>query len=268
MSSALPLISAPTAYHLDSSLVSDPHFSKAFNWTINLNLLGPAGKVCSYNCVYCQFGPTEMRLNQIKDVDSFPKPEEFVSDLTTKFENRFNSKEDLATICITGTGEPTLNPLFPEIVKSLVALRDHLSPKTKIALITNGMHFGRRKNKEAALLLDEVVVKLDAGNDDFLKIINAPLVRTNTMDFSTYSRDFDNISIIAQFITSPVNNTTEEHFEDWLEIVGMMSPQRILITAPTHSEFNSHVVGAREEQLFYIAQRLQRKSKYEVLVIV
>ena len=54
------------SYDLFVPLVSDLKKSSAFGNYIEINLLLENEKICTYDCLYCDLGPTNIKINQIK----------------------------------------------------------------------------------------------------------------------------------------------------------------------------------------------------------
>ncbi len=107
------------------NLVYGPVKSLRYGSTLGVNLLG-AEKVCSYNCVYCSLGPTELTMNKARKTYAFPA----LDQIKTAFKDYIAKSVPVDAIVLSGNGEPTLHPEFDEAMKMLIELRqEHLPGK-------------------------------------------------------------------------------------------------------------------------------------------
>jgi len=145
---------------------------------INLN----PGRQCNFNCIYCdvhrnrigQSKPVNLKLleralcNALKiamhgDLSSVPAFQKIPPELL-QFQN----------VTVSGDGEPTLCPNFSAVLETLVHLRS-INPFFKIVIMTNGSNLHLTTVQEGFQRLameDEIWVKLDAGTQEYMNLIN------------------------------------------------------------------------------------------------
>jgi wyosine [tRNA(Phe)-imidazoG37] synthetase (radical SAM superfamily) len=118
-------------------------------------------KICTFDCVYCQAGRTEVFLAQ-REV--FVPTEALIHEL--------RSLPDVAVDYITfaGNGEPTLAKNLGEMIRGVRMVR-----KEKIAVITNASLIDRKDVVEDLLLADLVEAKLDASSAASFQLVNHPM---------------------------------------------------------------------------------------------
>jgi histidinol dehydrogenase len=138
--------------------------------SIGVNLF-PQGKVCNFDCPYCEVFPfasgTVFSVEQME--------EELLSSIAV-----FSKQtEPIRDICFSGNGEPTLSPLFPAALEKALHIRDGLIPSSAVVLITNGTAL---LNDAVYNLLEEksradlnIWLKIDAGTEDWFYKINNPV---------------------------------------------------------------------------------------------
>jgi wyosine [tRNA(Phe)-imidazoG37] synthetase (radical SAM superfamily) len=119
-------------------------------------------KVCCYDCIYCQLGPTR-RLSVER--------EEFapVSAVVEGVRQALETGPTPDVITLAGSGEPTLYAPLGELISALKILTS-----IPIALLTNGALFGERGVRADAALSDLVLPSLDAGEEGLFRLVNRP----------------------------------------------------------------------------------------------
>jgi wyosine [tRNA(Phe)-imidazoG37] synthetase (radical SAM superfamily) len=139
---------------------------------VNLNL----DKICNFDCIYCQVDRTQLGPKQKVDVGRLVEELEAMVALVTsgriyeetKFRDTPAPLRRLNDIALSGDGEPTTYPNFPEIVAACAEVRRrHGLDDVKLVLITNATMFHRERVRSGLAILDanhgEIWAKLDAG---------------------------------------------------------------------------------------------------------
>lgn len=115
------------------STVFGPIKSRRLGVSLGINLSPDDGKVCSFDCLYCEAGYN----SQGKGTTGLPVREKVRRDLESKLSAMKGAGDPLDVITFSGNGEPTLNPDFPEIIDDVIALRDKYYPNAKVSVLTN-----------------------------------------------------------------------------------------------------------------------------------
>jgi wyosine [tRNA(Phe)-imidazoG37] synthetase (radical SAM superfamily) len=123
-----------------------------------------------------------------------------------------------------------------------------------------------RKTADAVNLLDERIVKLDAGNDKLLKLVNAPLSRTNLARVMTGTRKMRDVIIQSMFFEGSLTNTAPSDIDDWLELIAMIKPKAVFINGLTHKPALETLKRCDQDTLYTIASRLERKTHIRAIV--
>ena len=245
-------------------LIYGPVTSKRYGRTLGVNFLG-AQKVCSYDCVYCSLGPTQLTMNVVRKGFTFPGPE----DLRRAFREYIQGSQCTDAIVVSGNGEPTLHAEFEEMMKTVRDLRDEHLPGVRVVVLTNGAHLDQRRVVAGLNLADERVIKIDAGNDKVLHRLNQPLVRMTSSKFITGFRKLAPYVVQAMFVHGDVDNTRPEDIDDWLEVVGMVKPQSVqLCTLDLPAPLYPGLRAVDEDTLYGIAFRLKKRAGIEAKVFL
>lgn len=120
-------------------------------------------KTCTFNCIYCECGPTTDLTTKIEEYVPF---NEVIKELKHFFKN--NPVPDYITF--SGAGEPTLNSRIGEVLKFIKSAW----PNTPVAVLTNGSLFSDKKVRAKLLNADLVLPSLDAASELTFRKINRP----------------------------------------------------------------------------------------------
>lgn len=246
-------------------LVYGPVKSLRYGTTLGVNLLG-AEKVCSYNCVYCSLGPTVLTMNKARKDYVFPSFDE----IRAAFKTYIAKSVPMEAIVVSGNGEPTLHSAFDDVMKLLIELRQEHLPGIKIVVLSNGAHLDNKKVVTGLNLIDERVIKIDAGNDALMAKVNDPLIRINMAKFLGGLRKLKDTTIQSMFFTGEVDNTQAEAIDDWIEVIGMIKPKEVqLCTITRATPLMPGALKAVDEDLLYsIAFKLKKRTSLEATVFV
>lgn len=247
-------------------IVYGPIESRRFGRSLGINLLDGAEKICSFNCRYCDLGATQIKLNKLKRETSFPTLEEISAATMESFRILHEKGPSIDTICLSGNGEPTLHPDFPEAIREILSARDRWLPGKPVKILTSGAMLDTRKIAEAVNRLDERIVKIDAGNEKIFKMTNAPLSRTTLAKVITGARSLRDLIVQSLFVQGTVNNTAPPDVDDWIEVIALLKPKAVQIHGISRLPSMSGLIRCDEDTLYTIASRLERRTQIKALV--
>ena len=150
------------------STVYGPVPSWRFGRSLGIDVITPPKK-CTFNCVYCQLGRTEVH---VSGPEKLKIPTVDVDRVLDDLED-VSRRIDLNTVDIvtfSGAGEPTLNPELDNIAKEV---KNRLRG-IPLAILTNSSLLYLSDVRKGLRQFDLVVAKLDAGDDDTFRLINRP----------------------------------------------------------------------------------------------
>ena len=133
------------------SPIFGPVHSRRLGTSLGVNLLPESGKVCTFDCIYCECGLN----NQVKTNDKMPTRELVREELERTLSEMKNRGDQLDIITFAGNGEPTAHPKFAEIIDDTISLRDRYYPNTKIGVLTNGTQIHKPKVFEALKKIED-----------------------------------------------------------------------------------------------------------------
>ena len=153
------------------TLVFGPIHSRRLGSSLGINLLPERGKLCNFDCIYCECGWNADGLGDRR----LPTAEELREALRAKLTACREAGTPIDSITFSGDGEPTLNPEFPEMVDITLALRDVFFPAAKVSILSNATRIGREAVFEALRKVDNPILKIDAATTELVRRINRPV---------------------------------------------------------------------------------------------
>ncbi len=212
--------------HFDD-IVYGPVHSRRFGSSLGVNLLPPKGKLCNFDCIYCECGWNRDNFPG----GEFPSVDGFGSALRSSLARIAKEGTPLDSITFSGNGEPTLNPHFPEMVDVALALRDELTPSAKVTVLSNATTCGKEKISEALRKVDNPVMKIDAATTALAALINKPSYNYDLDSIVENLKAFDGDFILqTMFLRSDLfDSASSENLAGWTEIVRILHPRLVMV---------------------------------------
>lgn len=228
---------------LFDKIIFGPIHSRRLGVSLGVNLLPADGKLCSFNCIYCECGLNEERRTRSK----MPTREEVKKALEEKLIQMREAEECPDVITFAGNGEPTMHPAFGGIIDDTIELRNRYCPKAKIAVLSNSTMLDKPEVFGALNKIEDNILKLDSVLDSRIRQLNAPNSPSFTFErlLEQLKRFQGNLIIQTMFLRGEhngesVDNTTEEEINGWLEALKEIRPKQVMIytidrETPIHS---------------------------------
>lgn len=217
---------------LFSEIVFGPIHSRRMGSSLGINLLPYDGKLCNFDCIYCECGFNENFRTRTK-LPTRQNTKEALEDKLSKLKKE-GTKLDVITFA--GNGEPTMHPDFADIIDDTIELRNKYCDDAKISVLTNGISVGKEKVFEALQKVDNPILKLDSAYDATVQLIDRPSSPTYSVakQVERYKRFEGNFILQTMFVKGsfeghPVDNTTQKEVSAWLEVVKELNPREVMI---------------------------------------
>lgn len=209
-----------------SGIIYGPIRSRRLGRSLGLNASPISYKLCSFNCVYCQFGWTAAcTTDTAARLGDFPTPDDFEREL----ERTLRRLKAVDNLTFSGNGEPTLHPQFEELVDIAIQLKDNYFPGARLGVLSNSSTVSIERVHKALAKLDFRIMKLDAGNLETFRKINRPC---RGVDFGTILSDLkslENVILQTMFVDGTTQNIGEREVRDWIEVVRELQPMKAQI---------------------------------------
>ena len=119
-------------------------------------------KTCTYDCLYCQLGPTTRRT--VRRRDHAPQ-----AAVLAEAAAALGREKPPQVIGLAGSGEPTLHSGIGPLIRALKKVS-----KIPVAVLTNGSLLWRKSVRDALMAADLVIPSLDAGDAETFERVNRP----------------------------------------------------------------------------------------------
>lgn len=208
-------------------LVFGPIHSRRLGSSLGINLLPTQGKLCNFDCVYCECGWNK----DGKGDRRLPTAEELYLTLEAKLRDCLGQGTPIDSITFSGDGEPTLNPDFARIIDITMALRDKYFPKAKVSVLSNATRVFRQDVFEALRKVDNPILKIDAPTDGLAGRINQPQGEYHVEDIVSDLMRFEgNFVLQTMFLRSEsFDSSSPEVLDGWMDIVRKLRPREVMV---------------------------------------
>lgn len=209
---------------LKPGIIYGPVNSRRLGRSVGINLLPAGGKVCSFDCIYCQYGRT-----RVKTLDPGPEGFPTLGEVILAVETYLKSGPDFDSFTFSGNGEPTLHPHWPEIVEAVRQLRDRHRPSVRLTLLSNSSTAVRPQVQATLLRLDAPIMKLDAGDDVTLAAINCPVNGIRVKSILDGLTGVPGLIIQSVMVEGVVTNSAGNAFQNWLGALATLRPLQVQV---------------------------------------
>ena len=128
--------------------------------SLGVDMVSQQAKTCSFNCAYCQLGPTRILSAERRE---FVPLERVIAELDVL------PQLEVDAVTFSGTAEPTLAANLGDAIR---AVQERLC--TPVAVLTNSSLMPDAQVRRELALADVVVAKLDAPTEALFREVNRP----------------------------------------------------------------------------------------------
>ena len=166
-------------------------------------------------------------------------------------------------ITFAGNGEPTLHPDFPSIIDDTLELRNMLTPKARVAVLSNSTMTHKPSIVEALKKVDDNILKLDSGIEKTIRVINKPTGYFSLEKMIGYLMSFEGKLIIQTLFLrgehngTKFDNTSEEELEAWITALKKIKPEKVMIYSIDRDTPEENLIKVNSEELYDIAKKAE-----------
>lgn len=245
---------------LYDSPIFGPIHSRRLGVSLGVNLMPSDGKVCTFDCLYCECG-----LNaDFPAHGKRPSLEQVSVALEAKLEQMKSEGVLPDVITFAGNGEPTAHPDFLRIIERTVALRDQHCPSARISVLSNSTMITKEDVFKALSLVDNNILKLDTVQSDYIHILDRPTGRYDLEAIVKAMKDFKGHCVIQSMFLKgtdnegkDVSNVSEDYVGPWLETIREILPESVMVYTIDRETPVRSLEKATKEELDGIAERVR-----------
>ena len=245
------------------SPVFGPVHSRRLGVSLGVNLQPADGKLCSFDCIYCECGFNK----DGRTAHRRPTRQEVYEKLRATLIQMCEQGPSPDVITFAGNGEPTLHPDFPAIVDDVIGLRDELFPNCKISVLSNATQILDQRVFDALLKVDNNILKLDTVSPDYIRMVDKPGgVKYDVNAIVERMREFgENCIIQTMFMKGThegqdVSNIGDEYVLPWIEAVKSIRPSCVMIYTIDRETPSPLLEKATHEELDAIADKVRAED--------
>lgn len=247
---------------LQTDVVYGPMRSRRFGTSLGINLLPGKAKLCNFDCVYCQYSNTPTEASA-----KFPTLKQIQLEVEQSLQPSPLPTQTFDWIMIAGNGEPTLHPLFPEVVDLLIFLRDLHRPGLPIGILSNASTCHQLRVRQSLAKLDRCFLKLDAGSERVFQKVNRPVGgHRSWTETVTGLSEIKNIVVQSLFFEGPLSNTGEQDINDWTRMIRDLAPRAVQIYTVDRQPDDLSVKAVSHGMLSKIATYVEERSHVPAVV--
>lgn len=253
---------------LFTETIFGPIHSRRLGTSLGVNLMSRDGKVCTFDCLYCEAGFNAQGPGKA----GLPSRAEVKRLLEEKLQAMVNDGQSLDVITFSGNGEPTLHPEFEGVVDDTIELRDSYFPTAKVSVLTNSTRLDNPEVVSALKKVDNNILKLDSAIESTMRKLDRPTSQSFTVDkVVDQLKQFGSQGIIqtmilrGQYEGSYIDNTTDREIDALIDAYREIGPGEIMLYSIDRKTPATELEKVSREELETIAERV-RSHGFKVVV--
>lgn len=251
------------------SSVFGPIHSRRLGVSLGINLSPDDGKICSFDCLYCEAGFNA----QGPGTTGFPPREKVEQMLRSRLRTMSEAGEALDVITFSGNGEPTLHPDFAGVIDDTLRLRDEFYPDAKVSVLSNSTRLDRKEVCDALRKVDNNILKLDSALTSTVRLIDRPTQPGFTVEkvLPQLAAFAGQCIIQTMFLRGShdgcvIDNTVSREVEALIEAYKTIRPREIMIYSIDRTTPAEHLEKVPAEELREIGKRIAEATGIPVQV--
>ena len=214
------------------SPIFGPVHSRRLGLSLGINLQPGDGKMCTFDCVYCECG-----FNADHRPASKRPTRAYVAECLERTLIRMREEGQTPDVLtFAGNGEPTGHPDFPSIIDDTIRLRDQYAPSAKVSVLSNATFIHHPQVRTALFKVDNNIQKLDTVSMSYIKKVDRPTSNKYDVDEVIANLQLFQGHVIIQtmFMKGIVdgvnyNNTADHYVNPWIQALRLIAPHMVMI---------------------------------------
>ncbi len=243
------------------SPIYGPIHSRRLGISLGINIMPADGKICSFDCIYCECGYNSQRRTH----SHYPTTDVVTKALESKLIALHQSGVHPDVLTFAGNGEPTGSPHFASIIDATIRLRNTYCPSAKISVLSNSTFTDRPSVREALMKVDNNILKLDTVDAALIRLVDRPgQASYDVCRIIDQLKAFNGHCIIQTIFLKGttdegicIDNTTDYYVTPWLDAIKKIAPQAVMIYTIDRETPCRSLLKATHEELDGIRNRVE-----------
>ncbi len=244
------------------SPIFGPVKSRRLGISLGINLLPADGKICTFDCIYCECGLNATR----RAKQAMPTREEVATALESKLVEMAKNGTMPDVLTFAGNGEPTIHPHFNGIIDDTIKMRNKICPATKVSVLTNATLITRDTVFEALKKVDNNILKLDTIDPEYISTVDRPTGKYDVNAIIERMKAFEGKAVIQTMFMKGeidgknIDNTGDEYVMPWIAAVKEIAPREVMIYTIDRETPVSSLQKATHEELDRVVALLAQEG--------
>ena len=244
------------------SPIFGPVKSRRLGISLGINLLPADGKICTFDCIYCECGLNATR----RAKQAMPTREEVATALESKLVEMAKNGTMPDVLTFAGNGEPTIHPHFNGIIHDTIKMRNKICPAAKVSVLTNATLITRDTVFEALKKVDNNILKLDTIDPEYISTVDRPTGKYDVNVIIERMKAFEGKAVIQTMFMKGeidgknIDNTGDEYVMPWIAAVKEIAPREVMIYTIDRETPVSSLQKATHEELDRVVALLAQEG--------
>lgn len=241
------------------SPIFGPVHSRRLGISLGINLQPADGKMCTFDCIYCECGYNADR----RPHSHRPTREQVAEALERKLQEMAAAGQLPDVLTFAGNGEPTEHPHFAQIIDDTIRLRGTYCPLAKVSVLSNSTMLHRPQVMEALRRVDNNILKLDTVDTEYIRRVDRPTSPHYSVSdiIESMAQFHGHVIIQTMFLHGTINglsadNVSEHFIAPWLQAVARIRPMQVMIYTIDRETPDHDLQKATPEELNAIRDRV------------
>lgn len=223
--------------------------SRRLGFSLGINLT--PYKTCSFDCIYCQLGKTNLPAKERKE---YYNHSEIVEELRLWLFNNPDAAANLDYITLSGSGEPGLDLNLSDLIVKIKSIINK-----PVAVITNSSLIALPELRQELLSADLLIPSLDAATQEIFERIDRPVegiqIEKIIEGLVLFSKMFKGKLWIEIMLVKGVNDSFP-HIEKLKEALESINFDKIQLNSPVRTTAHADVWPVDKKKLEDIREAL------------
>jgi len=242
-------------------VVYGPIQSRRVGSSLGINLCPSVERLCSFDCVYCQFPKRRPVPNWKKSGRALLRVPELLEAIGQGLHDRIDHQVQFDSITLSGNGDPSI---YPDLFAVCRFLRDFMKQtgcETVTTIFTDAAIYDDPVFIEALELVDRRFIKLDAADEETFIAINRPARKIDLVDLARAMGQLDGVIMQTMLVSGLVDNRASLLTPRYAELVKLAGATEIQLCTIDKRPAYAGVLPLSECELNSFADDLRKVVK-------